>query len=134
MRHDADRAFGEPLDALRPMRLADLGAESPDEDDRGGRVDRGVESESEQRQAVGCQPDDDRGTTEQSCEHDAQDGETEGSMEQVMAVHGSPKRTPRRDGQDQRPMPDAGRPGELWQRDERASPRRICKGRAIVHP
>ena len=86
--HDADCAFGEPLDALRSMRLADLGPESPDEDDRGGRVDRRVESEAEQRQAAGRQPDDHGGATEQTGEHDAQDGKPEGSMEQAMAVHG----------------------------------------------
>ncbi len=85
--HDADCAFGEPLDALRSMRLTDLGPELPDEDDRGGRVDRRVESEAEQRQAAGRQPDDHSGATEQTGEHDAQDGKTEGSMEQVMAVH-----------------------------------------------
>ena len=83
------------------MRLAHLGPEAPDERHRRYGVDRGIQAEPKERQAVSRQADENGGPAEDPVDPDAQDGQGDGQPEQrrpialrpIVAPHRSSART-----------------------------------------
>src|SRR6185436_8885591 len=78
---EPDDALRGPLDANRPMRLAPLVEEAPDEDDRGDRVDDRVRPEPEQREAAADDRGIDRDGPNEAAPGDAQGRQTDGSAQ-----------------------------------------------------
>ena len=83
--HRTDDSRGDAFYPVRSMRLVALGEESPDEGDRGDRIDRGIEAETQQRQAARRQGEADGRCAGHAIPSDADDGQDDRAAEVGMA-------------------------------------------------